>query len=92
MERFVKKAQALYNNFYDYSEIVFVDYDTPIKIKCNNHGLFEITPKMHLGRRTGLCPKCILKKIHLERSLLGLDPIDEQEFLKNRFQISRMVD
>ena len=90
-EKFIKKAKFIYGDKYDYSCISFVDYDTPIQVRCTEHGTFKITPKLHLGRRTGKCPKCIFAKICRDRSLLNLEPLDEETFTNHWFQISQMV-
>lgn len=90
-EKFIQKAKALYGNKYDYADIVFIDYYTSIRVRCTKHGVFEITPRLHLGRRTGKCPGCIYAKICRDRNLLGLEPIQEKNFTKHWDQISKMV-
>lgn len=42
---------------YDYSESIYVNVDTPIKIKCSEHGFFMQTPWHHKKQGSG-CPKC----------------------------------
>lgn len=53
---FIKKANEIHNNKYDYS---LVDYKTAhkkVKIICKDHGIFEITPHNHNHEKG--CPKC----------------------------------
>ena len=55
-EIFIKKAQQIHGNCYDYSKVKYISAKTPIKILCNKHGVFEQTPDKHLYGRG--CPKC----------------------------------
>lgn len=55
-EDFIKDAQLVHGNKYDYSKVEYVNIDTKICIICNNHGEFFQSPYNHLkGHR---CPKC----------------------------------
>lgn len=55
-EQFVIDARRVHGNVYDYSESVYVNNKTPLKIICNIHGAFSQTPNTHL-RGCG-CRKC----------------------------------
>lgn len=72
-EEFIKKAQKVHNNKYDYSNVDYYNSITPIKIICPKHGEFEQIPNVHL---TGCgCPKCkheTLIKYAIERRT-GID-------------------
>lgn len=57
-EDFIKKANQVHNNKYDYSQVHYINARTPVKIICPIHGVFEQIPDSHL-RRAG-CPKCSL--------------------------------
>lgn len=57
-ENFIKKANQVHNNKYDYSQVHYINARTPVKIICPIHGVFEQIPDSHL-RRAG-CPKCSL--------------------------------
>jgi hypothetical protein len=70
-EAFVKKANIVHNNIYDYSESIYVNAATKLKIICKIHCEFEQTPNNHLQGRT--CPKCA----NLSRSLLRISHFDE---------------
>jgi hypothetical protein len=56
---FIEKAKKIHCDKYDYSDVVYIDYETKVKIKCHNHDklvIFEQAPRFHLeGRR---CIKC----------------------------------
>lgn len=53
---FVRKAVEKHGAFYDYSEVVYVDSSTKIRIKCPMHGFFEQLPSNHLVGYG--CAKC----------------------------------
>ena len=50
-------ANKIHNNFYDYSLVNYVNIDTPVKIICPKHGIFEMTPYHHINRKQ-CCSKC----------------------------------
>lgn len=63
LTEFVEKANLIHNFKYDYSESIYVNYKTPLKIICNiidkngkEHGEFWQTPDCHLHYHG--CPKC----------------------------------
>jgi ssDNA-binding Zn-finger/Zn-ribbon topoisomerase 1 len=61
IEKFIELANEVHNNYYDYSESIYMSAKTKIKIICPVHGVFEQTPDSHLSgsRGTGAgCPKC----------------------------------
>lgn len=53
---FIWKAIQVHGYKYDYSEVVYVNSRTKVKIICPVHGAFWITPNKHLMKRG--CPKC----------------------------------
>jgi hypothetical protein len=54
--RFIEKAVEKHGTKYDYTNINYEDYSTPIEIYCPKHDIFRQLPSTHcLG--TG-CPKC----------------------------------
>lgn len=54
-EHFLNKAKEKHGDFYDYSEVDYINSITKVKIICPNHGEFSQTPKIHYKAR---CPKC----------------------------------
>lgn len=55
-ETFIERAKEIHNNFYDYSESVYISSSQKIKIICPIHGLFEQNAKHH---SVGVgCPIC----------------------------------
>jgi hypothetical protein len=71
-DEFLQRAQARFGDRYDYSEIVYKSYKTPIKIRCREHPVKQITitPEKHL-QTTGGCKFCLRQKriSMLEREL-----------------------
>lgn len=54
---FIEKAVYKYGNRYDYSNVVFNGINEHIKVKCNLHGEFLISPYGHL-KGSGGCKYC----------------------------------
>lgn len=53
---FIEKAKKIHGNKYDYTQIHYINNDTPIKIICKEHGPFYQTPSDHLkGYGCGWC-------------------------------------
>lgn len=57
-EEFIQEANNLHNNRFDYSQTIYINGSTPIKIKCPEHGVFKQKPDYHLVN-TIACPKCV---------------------------------
>lgn len=55
-QEFKKKGKQLHNNKYDYSNVVYVNSRTKVKIICPKHGEFEQLPSSHLQGNG--CPEC----------------------------------
>ena len=59
-ETFLQRAQARFADHYDYSQILYKSYKTPIQIRCTLHPVkvISITPEKHL-QTTGGCKYCL---------------------------------
>ncbi|MCP9774357.1 hypothetical protein KBY58_06915 [Cyanobium sp. HWJ4-Hawea] len=72
-ELFLERAISRFGDHYDYGEIVYRSYKSPVKIKCNIHPVkqISITPEKHL-QTTGGCKYCLreMRITMLERELL----------------------
>ena len=55
-EEFIKKAEKVHNNKYDYSKSEYVTISEKIIINCKIHSEFRQTPDNHLQGKG--CPKC----------------------------------
>lgn len=56
-DNFIKKANKVHKNKYDYTKTTYINNKTKIKIICLKHGEFEQTPSMHVNSNSG-CHKC----------------------------------
>jgi hypothetical protein len=63
-EIFIKKANKIHKNKYDYFLTEYENYKTKIKISCPKHGVFEQIPYYHL-LGSG-CPNCCTSKGELK--------------------------
>jgi very-short-patch-repair endonuclease len=59
-EKFIKRANELHNNKYDYSKVIFIDRNIVVEIVCPIHDVFEQKPKNHLKGHG--CQKCGVEK------------------------------
>jgi superfamily II DNA or RNA helicase len=56
LSNFIKEANEIHEDRYDYSLVEYSKSNQKVKIKCDIHGVFEQTPKSHL--KGSNCPKC----------------------------------
>ena len=56
---FIKRANKIHKNKYDYSNVVFKNQKTKVEIICpeNLHGQWSVTPDNHVSKKSG-CPAC----------------------------------
>jgi len=59
-EIFIERSNIVHDNRYDYSMVKYVDYETKVKIRCKEHGIFLQTPHHHLAGIN--CPQCSFNK------------------------------
>ena len=79
LENFINRANQIHNNKYDYSEFVYVNWKTKVKIICPYHGIFEQRTDHHLNGNG--CNKCASE----QRALKKL--ISKEEFIKRANEI-----
>jgi len=59
-EEWIAKAKAKHGESYDYSEVVYLNGTTKVKIRCPKHGIFLQTPHAHARLSGGgKCPDCV---------------------------------
>jgi len=68
-EYFIKKAQEVHGNKYNYSKVNYKNTHKNIKIVCPIHGEFEQLPSNHLRFNRG-CPKCNANFSNVEKDFL----------------------
>lgn len=57
-ELFLKRSYDIHGDKYDYSQVVYVNTKTKVKIICPKHGVFEQIPEKHMSGQG--CPMCRL--------------------------------
>lgn len=60
---FIKKANVIHNNSYNYSKVDYKNQTAPVTIICKNNHEFKQSPKVHL--RGNGCKKCSYEKSKL---------------------------
>jgi hypothetical protein len=50
--QFVDRARAIHGDRYDYTDVVYIDQHTSVKIICREHGPFQQRPMNHLSSHT----------------------------------------
>lgn len=73
-EEFIKKANEIHQNKYDYSQTSYINTDSKVCVICHQkdefgeeHGVFYVTPHSHIGLMKSGCPKCSQKYGSQER-------------------------
>lgn len=61
-EEFIKKANLVHNNQYDYSKVNYINNKIKVEIICPIHGQFLQRPDNHIGLKQG-CRKCYDEKL-----------------------------
>ena len=59
-QEFIKKAEKIHGEKYDYSLVDFKNNKTKVKIICQEHGIFEQRPNCHLNGKS--CKLCVESK------------------------------
>ena len=57
-DQFIKDAQAIHRNAYDYSKAEYINNRTKVEIICWKHGSFLQKPMDHINLKQG-CPRCV---------------------------------
>lgn len=81
LEDFIKKAQKIHGNKYDYSLSKYEKSNIKIAIVCRKHGVFYQTPNKHLTGRG--CPICAKDKY--KKKLYGVGVFDGISKRKSKF-------
>lgn len=76
---FIVKSKIIHGDKYDYSLVKYVNVKTKIKIICEIHGEFELSPNKHLGKRG--CQKCSIT------NMCKLISSNNEEFIKKAINI-----
>jgi len=57
-ELFIRDAQQIHGDKYNYSKVEYINAYTKVKIICPKHGSFMQSPTHHIHKKTG-CPRCV---------------------------------
>lgn len=58
-KEFIKRSEIYHKNIYDYSNVIYKNRKTKVKIICNKHGEFKQVAELHmLGHG---CPQCAIE-------------------------------
>jgi G:T-mismatch repair DNA endonuclease (very short patch repair protein) len=66
-EEFIKRSNEKHNNFYEYTNVEYVNADIKVEIICPKHGIFLQTPHNHMNGVS--CKRCTLtgcSKVQIE--------------------------
>jgi hypothetical protein len=74
-DSFIKKAESLFGTTYIYDDVVYVNNNTSVIIKCRVHGKFKQLPRVHLSGHG--CVKCA----HAENSMSSEEFINKASYL-----------
>ena len=88
-ENFILKSKSKYgDNAFDYSLVDYINGYTNVKLICNKHGEFEITPSKHF-ELVGGCPICS-KEQRKKRTLMTTDDYKKlvQEKYGDKYDLS----
>lgn len=79
---FVERSVKLFNNFYSYENVDYVNNNTKVLVTCPKHGDFLVTPANHLKGRG--CPICKSETYVYEERLyvVLLTIFDEKDIIR----------
>ena len=69
-ESFIDKAKEIHGDKYDYSDVVYKNSHTKVKIICPEHGVFEVRPNDHLSKKVG-CNECTKLDVNYVLKIMG---------------------
>ena len=77
-EEFIERSKEIHGDAYDYSDVVYINAITKVKIICQEHGVFEQIPNDHLCGSG--CPNCRSSKGESQiRKILKKENINFEE-------------
>jgi len=89
-QNFILRAKQIHENYYDYSQSVYINCHTKIIIICPTHGPFSQEPTAHLsGQGCKICAYDLLSKSNQKEKIQVI-----QDFIKvhgNKFDYSKVV-
>lgn len=77
IQEFIKTAQSVHGERYDYSSVSYIDNLTKVQIICPTHGEFQQSPANHMSGSG--CPECSLSGQYSIKAALRGDYIDSSD-------------
>ena len=81
-EAFIKRANKIHENIFNYEKIIYIDYNSPMEIICEKHGSFWQSPNAHLAGSG--CQKCKSssgeKSVRKILNILNIDYVEQKKF------------
>jgi predicted nucleic acid-binding Zn-ribbon protein len=93
---FIKKAEEIHNDTYDYSSLIYKNNKTRVNIICKIHGVFLQLPFNHLMGNG--CPKCGYEKCNnikfskLEKEFLDYHGIENRNVVIGNYVVDGLKD
>lgn len=60
-DEFIEISKTIHGDLYDYSDVVYINNSTKVRINCKLHGGFLVRPNDHFNKKSG-CPICKFSK------------------------------
>lgn len=79
---FLEKARTIHNNRYDYSNVLYKNKYSKVKINCSKHGTFKQSPDAH--QRGQGCPQCAQENRLMSRKRKTLSQFVHEANLKHQ--------
>ena len=85
---FIKKANNIHKNEYNYDKVKYVNAKEKIIINCLKHGDFKQIPNNHLNGKK--CPKCNLEKPNIRRKTTEQFISEASKIHKNEYDYNKV--
>lgn len=91
VEEFIKRANIIHQDKYNYSKFIYTNNSTKGIIICPIHGEFTQSPNSHLTQKHG-CPKCGILKFSKEISLTKKEFVNRANIIhKNKYDYTKTI-
>lgn len=77
VDQFITEATMIHDGKYTYANVNYVNTHTKVRVTCDEHGDFLITPKDHLTGKQG-CRQCCYRKHHSGKAVRWLESIERE--------------
>jgi hypothetical protein len=78
-EEFIKRVTKKHGDRYDYSNVVYVDANTPVKIICKTHGVFSQRPSNHT--KGAGCSECAKEGSRIGAGIEPPNKLSHEDFI-----------